>query len=51
LPHHVGRTNEPNEWAESPLAVSGVLCDPDDEEAMAFSMSHTISVVGFERPL
>jgi hypothetical protein len=40
-----------DKWVWFPLAVSGVPCGPDDEEAEAFSMSRTILGVGFEWPL
>jgi hypothetical protein len=35
-------------WAQSPLAVSGVLCGLDGEEAEALSMPCTILSEGFK---
>jgi hypothetical protein len=37
-----------DEWARSPLAVSGASYDPSDEEAEAFSMACVIPGVSFE---
>jgi hypothetical protein len=48
---HVGQANLADEWAWSwsPLIVSEVLCDLDDEEARAFSALHMILCVGLNR--
>jgi hypothetical protein len=48
LPNHVVWTNVADEWARSPLAVSGASYDPSDEEAEAFSMACVIPGVSFE---
>jgi hypothetical protein len=48
LPSHAGQTNAADEWAWSPLRVSGASCGPDDEEAKAFSMTQMILGMGFE---
>jgi hypothetical protein len=51
FPSQAGWTNAADEWAWSPLIVSGASCGSDDEESEAFSMPHTIPGVGFERQL
>jgi hypothetical protein len=50
LPSLAGRTNVDDEWFWSLLAVSGVLCNPDDKQVEELSMPHMIPGVGFERP-
>jgi hypothetical protein len=40
-----------DQWAQSPLTVSGVLCCENGRKVEAPSMLRTISGMGFDRPL
>jgi hypothetical protein len=48
FPHHAGWINAADEWARSPLIVSGMSCSLDGEEAKALSTPRTILSMDLE---